>query len=191
MKMEPSNALIVVDMQNDFCPGGALAVEGGDDIVPGINALIPRFEKRVFTRDWHPPDHCSFAEDPQFVDGSWPVHCVANTDGAAFHPDLIVPDDARVVSKAANPDREAYSGFDGTGLSDALRAAGVKRVFVCGLALDFCVRMTAIDAVVEGFDTVLLRDLTRAVNNAPDAVDETLKQIERAGATIAESKNLT
>ncbi len=190
MKIEPTNALVVVDMQNDFCPGGALGVEEGDQIIPGINTLIPRFETCVFSRDWHPPDHCSFAENPEYVDGSWPVHCVAHTHGAAFHPDLKIPEGARIVNKATEPDREAYSAFDGTGVGDELRAAGIQRVFVCGLALDYCVRMTAMDAVAEGFNTVLLQDLSRAVNNAPESVKQTLEELEQAGVAIAESKDL-
>ena len=175
MKIESSDAILVVDVQVDFCPGGALAVAGGDSIVAGINAVVPRFSTRVFTRDWHPANHCSFSDEPQFADKSWPVHCVANTPGAQFHANLGVPNDALVVDKGQDSALEAYSGFDGTGLAGALRARRVTRVFVCGLATDYCVKATALDAVRSGFDTVLVNDLCRGVDvpagNAQAAVD--------------------
>jgi len=163
IKVETDDALIVVDLQKDFCHGGALAVEGADAIVEGINALSGRFNHLVFTRDWHPPNHCSFSNEPKFVDGSWPVHCVANTDGAAFHPSLHIPGDALIVSTASDPAREGYSGFDGTTLAETLRARGVRRVFVCGVATDYCVKATALDAAKNGFETVLIEDLVRSV----------------------------
>lgn len=175
MNITPTDALIVVDVQRDFCPGGALPVNDGDAIVSGINLVSPRFTQRIYTRDWHPANHCSFSESPGFVDRSWPAHCVAKTQGADFHPALIVPPDALVVSKGTDPLREAYSGFDGTTLSDTLKARGVRRIFVCGLATDYCVKATALDAVKNGFETYLIEDLCRGVDipqgSAKAAVD--------------------
>lgn len=175
------DALIVVDVQNDFCPGGALEVAGGDAVVPLINALLPRFSTRVFTRDWHPAEHCSFSAEPSFTDGSWPKHCIADTPGAAFHPDLEVPDDAHIVSKATEVDTEAYSGFQGTALAERLRARGIERVFVCGLATDYCVLQTALDAHSAGFDTFVIEDACRGVDNPPGTAAEALNTMEAAG----------
>ncbi len=190
MKVDPSDALIVVDMQNDFCPGGALPVQKGDVIVPGINRIHPKFRHKVYSRDWHPPDHCSFSPTPRFEDKSWPVHCVAGTEGAAFHPDLDVPEDAEIVDKAQDPNREAYSALDGTGLAERLRDRGVKRVFVCGLAQDVCVRCTVIDALHGGFQAVLLTDLTKPVDNPPGAGERTLGEMREEGAVLMSSEAL-
>jgi len=190
MNLRPTDALIVVDVQKDFCPGGALAVDGADAIVPGINALMGRFGCCAFTRDWHPPDHCSFSEDPEFVDKSWPVHCVANTPGAAFHPDLHVPEDAWIVSKATEADREAYSGFDGTRFADDLRQRAVERIFVCGLATDYCVKNTALDGLRNGFAVVLIEDLCRAVNNPPGSGQASTAEMAGAGVQIVQSGDL-
>lgn len=187
IQIQPTDALIVVDVQNDFCPGGALAVAEGDAVVPLINGLVARFRVRVFTRDWHPPDHCSFADDPQFVDGSWPVHCVCDTPGAAFHPGLAVPDDAIVVNKATDREPDSYSGFDGTALADQLRAEGVERVFVLGLATDYCVKATALDAHAAGFDVYVLTDACRAVDNPPGTGAAALAEMERAGVVCINS----
>ncbi len=187
MNVRPTDALIVVDMQNDFCPGGALAVEGGDAIIPAINALAKRFNHCVFTRDWHPADHCSFSDDPEFVDGSWPAHCVQDTIGAAFHPDLEVPDNAWVISKATTPEREAYSDFDNTNLAADLRDRGVDRLFVCGVATDYCVKATALDGVREGFPVVVLEDLCRAVDNPKGSGDAAIDEMKLAGVAVAES----
>ncbi len=130
MTIGPDDALIVVDAQNDFAPGGALPVNDAQLIVPPINDLAPFFQTLVFSRDWHPSDHCSFAIDPDFVDGSWPPHCVQDTPGAEFLGDLHVPVDAIVVSKGTKPDKEAYSGFDASDLADTLRDRCVQRIFV-------------------------------------------------------------
>lgn len=181
MKIEPTDALIAVDIQVDFCPGGALAVNEGDQVVPIINDLADRFPVCVFSRDWHPPDHCSFSTNPQFVDGSWPVHCVRDTPGAAFHPDLIIPADAIFVSKATEPAIEAYSDFESTGLTAQLKVRGVTRVFVCGLATDFCVKATALDARKIGFDVVLIEDACRAVDNPPGTGASAIVEMDRAG----------
>jgi len=190
MKIEPTDALIVVDMQNDFCPSGALAVEGGDAIIPGINEIETFFRRKVYTRDWHPPDHCSFSDDPNFVDGSWPVHCVAGTHGAEFHPDLRIATDATVVDKATESNQEAYSGFDNTPLGATLRSEGIKRVFICGLAADVCVRWTALDALKEGFESIVIEDLTKPVDNPPGTADKVWEELRHAGVIFVRSDEL-
>jgi nicotinamidase/pyrazinamidase len=158
----------VVDVQNDFCPGGALAVAGGDEVVAPLNRVIRHAETNsvpvFYTRDWHPPDHCSFAAQ----DGPWPPHCIAGTIGAEFHPQLHVPDTAVVISKAEQTDTDAYSGFGGTDLAARLLSLGVECVIIGGLTMDYCVKASALDAARAGFDVVVLADATRAVNVAPD-----------------------
>jgi nicotinamidase/pyrazinamidase len=191
LDVAPSDALIVVDVQNDFCPDGALAVADGDAVVPVINGVLGKFETIAFTRDWHPADHCSFSDEPRFADGSWPVHCLRDTPGAAFHPDLRVPEDARIVDKATAIEPDAYSGFDGTDLADWLRERGVQRVFVCGLATDYCVKATALDAVRAGFDTVVITDACRAVDNPPGTGDAALRELESAGVLLAASDRIS
>ncbi|MCC6794658.1 MAG: nicotinamidase [Candidatus Hydrogenedentes bacterium] len=185
IEINRDDALIVVDVQNDFCPGGALAVTDGDRIVPGINALLPRFDTRVFTRDWHPADHCSFSDNPRFVDKSWPPHCVAETSGARFQPALEIPNDAIVIDKGTNPAKEAYSGFDETILANTLRARHIARVFVCGLATDYCVRATAIDAIKNGFKTMVIEDLCRGVY--AETVKGAIKDMKHAGVQTIRS----
>lgn len=191
MRIDPArDALIVVDVQRDFCPGGALAVREGDEIVPLINQLIPRFEHRFFTRDWHPADHCSFSATPRFVDKSWPAHCVQNTTGAEFHPRLLIPENAVIINKGVTSDREAYSGFDGTPLTQLLKERHVRRVFVCGLATDYCVKATALDALKNGFAVVLIADACRGVDIPPGTVDEAWRQLRDAGALCCSSGEL-
>ena len=190
MKIESTDAMIVVDVQNDFCPGGALAVAGGDEIVPLINGLVRRFRHSVFTRDWHPADHCSFEDPPRFVDGSWPAHCVQDTAGAVFHTDLLVPDRVMVVSKATGPSKEAYSGFDDTTLAEDLRAHGVTRLFVCGLATDYCVKATALDGLKAGFDVVIVEDACRGVDNPPGAAAAALDAMRAAGAVVCGAEDV-
>lgn len=158
------DALLVVDMQNDFCEGGALPVEGGKALVPGINSEIRAARDAgalvVASRDWHPIDHASF----EHRGGAWPVHCVQDTSGAAFHPDLDYTDDTIRVSKATAFNVDAYSAFDGTGLGAYLMERGIRRIIVCGLAMDVCVQATASDARREGFEVVLLSGLTEPVD---------------------------
>lgn len=154
-----NDALIIVDVQNDFCPGGTLAVADGDAVVSIINALAPRFGTVVATQDWHPVDHRSFAPHG----GPWPIHCVAGTTGATFHPSLATAPIDLTVRKAILASEEAYSGFDGTDLAQQLQARGIQRVYVAGLALDYCVDATALDARKAGFDTYVIEDATRAV----------------------------
>ncbi len=184
------DALIVVDVQNDFCPGGALAVAEGDAIVPGINALAPRFAVHVYSRDWHPANHCSFSDAPQFVDKSWPPHCIANTPSAEFHPALHVPDDAIIVDKGTGATREAYSAFDGTTLAHTLRARGVRRVYVCGLATDYCVKATALDALNNGFETTVIGDLCRGVDIPPGSARAAIDVMKAAGARVCKAEEI-
>ncbi|WP_426195322.1 isochorismatase family protein [Massilia sp. DWR3-1-1] len=157
------DALIIVDLQYDFLPGGALAVTDGDAVIPVLNALIGVFEAAalpvVATRDWHPERHCSF--QPQ--GGIWHPHCIAGSHGAAF-ADALRLGGASVVSKATGVDRDAYSGFEGTALGETLHEQGVRRVFVGGLATDYCVLQTVLDALKLGFEVVLLTDAIRAVD---------------------------
>lgn len=182
----PGDALLVVDVQNDFLPGGALGVPEGDRVVPVLNRYIARFAEAglpvIATRDWHPPGHCSFAERG----GPWPPHCVAGTPGAAFAPGLALPPDAIVVSKAETPERDAYSGFQGTGLAGRLKEMGVERLFIGGLATDYCVLATVKDARSAGFAVVLLTDAVRAVNVKPGDGARAEAEMEAAGAVPTE-----
>lgn len=175
-------ALIIVDVQNDFCPGGALAVPDGDAVVAPLAALAERFPLVIATRDWHPADHGSFREQG----GPWPVHCVRGTPGAALHPGLAQTRVDLVVDKGQATDREGYSGFEDTGLERALREHGVDTVHVGGLALDYCVRATALDARRAGFDVVLHRDATRPVEVEPGDGDRAVAELERAGVRISD-----
>ena len=177
-----ADALVVVDVQNDFLPGGSLAVPHGDEIVPLLNQYIAAFVAAglpVFaTRDWHPVDHCSFKTQG----GIWPPHCVADSAGAAFAAALALPASATIVSKAAERDGDAYSGFAGTDLEEKLRQAGVTRVFAGGLATDYCVLNTVRDACALGFDVVLLADAVAAVNVKPGDGPGALAEMRRLGA---------
>ena len=184
------DALIVVDIQNDFVEGGALGVEGGNQIVPVVNGPVTRFAHVVFTRDWHPRNHVSFAVQPQYRDRSWPPHCVQGTPGAEFPRELRVPDEALVVSKGTEPDREEYSGFEAVhaGLSEWLRGRGVRRIFVAGIATDYCVRFTALDGVREGFAVWVIEDAVRGVS--PDTTAETWPELAAAGVRTVPSPEL-
>jgi nicotinamidase/pyrazinamidase len=159
----PADALILVDVQNDFCPGGALPVKEGDQIVPLLNQWIEAAREGgayiIASRDWHPPGHVSFRERG----GSWPVHCVQNTSGAAFHSELRLPPGTPVVSKGTDRDRDNYSALEGTELAEMLRKRSVRRVWIGGLALDVCVRATVLDALREGFEVHLIEAGTRPV----------------------------
>ena len=190
MKIQPTDALIVVDVQNDFCPGGALAVDEGDRVAPVINRLMPLFQHAAFMRDWHPEDHCSFADPPDFTDGSWPAHCVANSPGAEFHGDLEVPADAIIVDKGTDPDKEAYSGFSGTALAEELRKRGVRRIFVSGLATEYCVEQTALDGLRNGFKVVLVENACRGINFPPGSAARAVEEMKAAGVEVHWSKDL-
>lgn len=184
----PGDALLVVDVQNDFMPGGALGVRGGDEIVPEVNRLVRMFTNLglpiVFSRDWHPAGHCSFAEQG----GPWPVHCVQKTEGAAFAAELELPDNLEIISKATRSDRDAYSAFDGTGLDDKLTRLAVTRIFIVGLATDYCVLATVRDARRAGFEVVVVEDAVRAVNVHPDDGMRALEEIARLGADVVEAR---
>jgi nicotinamidase/pyrazinamidase len=178
------DALLVVDVQKDFLPGGALGVADGGAVVPVLNAWIERFAAAgrpvIFTRDWHPPDHCSFRDQG----GMWPAHCVAASTGAAFADDLLVPGDAIIVSKAERLDQEAYSGFEGTGLSGSLRDLGVRRIYVGGLATDYCVKATVEDACRAGLQVVVIEAGIRAVEVRAGDGARALAAMRSAGAEL-------
>lgn len=191
-KIEPTkgDALVIVDVQYDFLPGGALAVPESDRILPVLNNYIAIFEKRALpiymTRDWHPANHCSFKE----YGGPWPTHCVADTRGAAFSEDLKFASRATIISKATTPERECYSDFGTTNFEADLRAAGVSRLFVGGLATDYCVFHTVKDALALGFTTFLLRDAIRAVNVQPEDGQKAEQEMIRLGAKPMELQDL-
>ncbi len=210
MDLDPKrDALLVVDLQHDFLPGGALGVAGGDALVEPIAKLAPRFGTVVATQDWHPPGHVSFASShpgaapftllplPQGPQELWPDHCVRGSPGAALHPAL--PDRiSLLLRKGTRGEVDSYSAFrentgpdrtrPTTGLGAWLRARGVQRVFLCGLARDFCVRYSAVDAAAEGFEAVVLDDLTRAV--FPDQAAATDAAFEAAGVRVMSSGEL-
>ena len=177
-------ALIIVDLQNDFCPGGSLAVAEGDQIVPLVNDLIEQFTRAgqpIFaTRDWHPEGHISFKAQG----GIWPPHCVQQTRGAQFHPNLRLPPEATIITKGDHKERDAYSGFDGTPLAEQLRAAQVNELAVCGLATDYCVLATTLDGLKAGFRVMVRRAAVRGVNVAPGDAANALAEMEAAGATL-------
>jgi nicotinamidase-related amidase len=181
-----SDALLIVDPQVDFCPGGALAVPSGDRIFSAVNRATAHFEHIIASRDWHPPGHVSFQERG----GAWPVHCLAGSPGATFHPSLQTERVEHVVSKGTEPDREAYSAFDGTGLAGWLREKGVKRLFIAGLATDYCVRASALDARQGGFGVVVLEDAVAAVDVNEGDGERALAEMREAGAAVARSEEL-
>ena len=188
------DALILVDVQNDFCPGGALAVTEGDQVVAVLNGLIAEFDRAglpvIATRDWHPERTTHFNTHG----GVWPPHCIQDTKGAEFHADLALGESAVIVSKGAEAVADSYSGFDGVDargfrLADLLRQRGVKRLLVGGLATDYCVKQTALDGVREGFEVVVLEDAVRGVNLKPDDARQALEDMKRAGVQVRHSKD--
>lgn len=196
-----TKALIVIDVQNDFCPGGALAVPGGDEIVDGINAMMPEFDAVVLTQDWHPAGHSSFAsshdgQDPMSViempygpQVLWPDHCIQGSEGAAFHSGLRVDGDL-IIRKGFNPAIDSYSAFfendhtTPTGLEGYLRTRGITELTLVGLALDFCVNYSAVDAAKLGFDVVVIEALTRAID-FDGSKDAALKGMRDVGVKLA------
>lgn len=187
--MQKKAALIIVDVQNDFCPDGALAVPTGDAVVPALNRYIARFKAAqlpVFaTRDWHPARTTHFKE----FGGDWPAHCVQGTEGAEFHADLQLGQDAVIISKGVEADGDAYSGFQGTdaagvSLAERLQRQGIEQVFIGGLATDYCVKATALDGIKLGFDVLLLGDAVRGVNLGPEDSNLALREMTAAGAKI-------
>lgn len=179
------DALVIVDVQNDFLPGGALAISEGDAVIPPLNEAIRMCAAAglpVFaTRDWHPADHCSFVDRG----GIWPPHCVAGTEGAAFAEALNLPASAAIISKAAGSDADVYSGFAGTDLAQRLSEEGVARVFVGGLATDYCVLNTVLDARKEGFGVIVLEDAVRAVEVESGDGARAIARMRNAGADFA------
>lgn len=190
LKLHDGDALIVVDVQNDFLPGGALAVTGGDAVIAPLNCLSGKFAANglalIFSRDWHPPDHCSFSENG----GTWPRHCVAGTHGAEFPGALAIPDSASIVSKATEAGEESYSALQGTGLAATLRDQGVRRVFVGGLATDYCIRATVLDLLDAGFATILLLDAVRAVDVKPGGGENAIREMSAAGAVLTRTSSV-
>lgn len=178
--LQAGDALILVDVQIDFCPGGALPIERGDEVVPVLNRWMAAANDvgvPVYaSRDWHPVGHLSFAESG----GPWPTHCVQDSHGARFHPNLKLPDSTIVVTKGVRFDQDQYSAFDETGLATELRKRGVTRVWVGGLAQDVCVRATVLDARREGFVTMVIADGTRPVTRAGGETAN--EEMRRAGA---------
>lgn len=181
------DALLIIDVQNDFLPGGALAVPHGDEVLPPLNRLIASFSRRCLpiaaTRDWHPEDHCSFSAQG----GPWPPHCIAGSRGAAFSPALTLPHATIVVSKATRAEEDAYSGFGGTDLHSQLSALGVRRLFIGGLATDYCVLNTVRDALARGYEVLLVTDGIRAVDVAPDDGARAVQTMSTLGATLVAS----
>ena len=177
-----ARALVIVDFQNDFTPGGALAVPGGDEIADRINALAASgdYELVVATRDWHPADHNSFGDQG----GPWPVHCVAGTHGAQLHPALNqLPIDV-IVDKGQVVDTDGYSGFEGTELQEILRERGITQVTVVGLATDYCVKNTALDALRHGFEVSVESAGVRGVEVAPGDSERALEELRQAGGAV-------
>jgi len=188
--MQSKNALIVVDVQNDFCPGGALPVTEGDQVVSPLNRYIAKFEQAgspIFaTRDWHPVKTSHFNTSG----GPWPPHCIQGSPGAEFHPALKLPSETVIVSAGMGPDEDGYSGFlgrdaNGNKLVDLLRQRGVQRIFVGGLATDYCVKHTVLDGLKEDFKVVLLTDSVRGVNLQPDDSARAIKEMLNAGDEMA------
>jgi nicotinamidase/pyrazinamidase len=175
-------ALVIVDFQNDFTPGGALAVPRGDEIAERLNELSadPRFDLVVATRDWHPPDHGSFEEQG----GQWPVHCVQDTDGAELHPALDRSRLDVIVDKGQDPGTEGYSGFEGTRLGELLRERGIDKLVVVGLATDYCVKNTALDALRDGFEVEVDAGAVRGVDVNDGDSERALQELRDAGAKV-------
>lgn len=184
------DTLIVVDVQRDFCPGGSLPVPRGDEVIPVINRIVPHFGRWIYTRDWHPADHVSFSQQPEFRDGSWPPHCVQGTPGSDWCATLDIPMNAILVSKGDDPQRETYSGFRVAGLDLAafLHGHDVERVFITGLATEYCVRQTALDARAAGFTTFLVEDAVRGIT--VEGSRKALEEMQEAGVIRVRSNQL-
>jgi len=182
LTLKKGDALVIVDVQNDFLPGGSLAVQGGEKIIAPVNRYIEAAQAKglpIFaTRDWHPPSHCSFKEQG----GIWPPHCVANSEGAQFSSELNSPRSTLVISKGTELEKDAYSGFEGTDLDERLRSAGISRVLIGGLATDYCVLNTVKDAIKQGYDVLLLQDAIEAVNVQPKDGEKAIDEMTSLGA---------
>lgn len=177
--------MILVGLQNDFFPSGALGVPGGDEVLPVANRLIEEFSREslpiVATRDWHPVDHCSFTDQG----GPWAPHCVADTPGARFHPELLLPSDTIIITINAELDGDAFSGFHETNLARKLRALGVAEILICGLATDYWVKATALDGRREGFEVTVVQEGIRGIEEHAGDSAQALREMERAGVGIA------
>jgi len=180
--LEEGDGLVLVDVQNDFCPGGALPIEKGDEVVPVLNQWIEAAQAKGIpiyaSRDWHPLQHVSF----EVQGGTWPPHCIQDTDGAAFHPELRLPKNAVKITKGVRFDQDQNSAFDQTGLAEQLKRNNVKRLWVGGLALDVCVLATVLDARRLGFEVHVILEATRPVT--PEGGEEAIRRMREAGATI-------
>lgn len=190
LRPKAGDALLVVDVQNDFLPGGRLGVPHGDEVLPVINHYTHHFLTKglpiFYSRDWHPADHCSFRAQG----GPWPVHCVAGSAGAAFATELYRAETATIISKATQRDTEAYSAFSGTSLADRLRQAACRRLFIGGLATDYCVLNTVRDAIANGLVPVVLRDAVRAVNRRPGDGERAMAEMHALGVCFAGPEDL-
>ena len=192
VKINNFDALIVVDMQNDFMPTGVLPVPEADQIVPSINEYTKLFESKglpvFFTRDWHPENHISF----KGYGGIWPPHCVQHTEGAKFHKDLYIPSDNKfIISKGTSQDFDAYSGFQGTILNDLLKERGIKRIFVCGVATDYCVKNTVLGGLNLGYQTFVLEDAIKGVNVKPDDSKKAIDTMLKNGAVFITKEDIS
>lgn len=203
-----SHALVLVDLQNDFLPGGALAVPAGNAVIPIANQLQGHFEHVVATQDWHPPNHGSFADNQPGSDPGdlitlngipqvlWPAHCVQHSPGAAFARGLKLPASVSIVRKGTDPTIDSYSGFydnarrHATGLTDLLHGWGVRRLYLLGLATDYCVKFTALDAISLGFETYLVADGCRGVNLQPNDVSDAIAEMRAQGVTVTHSREV-
>ena len=192
------DALLIVDFQNDFTPGGALPVSEGDRIAGPINSLLDSFDLVVATRDWHCADHGSFegvevdsekwrGADPPSI---WPVHCVENTPGAELHPALERAKVDVIIEKGQDPNSQGYSAFQDTRLGDLLRERGVEQLYVAGLATDYCVKNSVLDAVRQGFDVTVVEDAVRGVDLTPGDSERALDEMEAAGAKVASAEEV-
>lgn len=190
VQLQPGDALLVVDVQNDFLPGGSLAVPNGDEIIPVLNRCIHAFVHKnltvAFSRDWHPVNHHSFVEQG----GVWPRHCIATSIGADFAAGLKVPDNALIISKATTPTAEAYSAFHDTDLAQRLHTLQVQRLFVAGLATDYCVRASVIDALANGFVVIVMPDAVRAVELQPGDSDRAFQAMTSSGAILCDAESI-
>lgn len=191
IRLVPGDALIIIDMQNDFLAGGSLEVRGANAIIDILNRYIDRFTAHhlpvVATRDWHPPNHCSFIDQG----GQWPPHCIAGSIGAAFHANLALPAVAHIVSKATTRETEAYSAFTGTGLFELLQSLRISRIFISGVAAEYCVRNTVINALQLGYSVVILQDAIQALNRQPNDGRQAEQDMIEHGAQSVHFEELT
>jgi len=190
MKPKKGDCLLIVDMQNDFMPWGSLPVPDADKIIPVLNSYIEIFSKKglpVFaSRDWHPPNHCSFKENG----GKWPSHCVQHTEGAEFAKGLSLPKETVIISKATTPEKEAYSALQDTELADLLRQNHINRCFVGGVATEYCVLSTVLDLLDLGYETYVLKDAIKAVNINPGDEEKALEEMRKKGALFITKESL-